>query len=140
MNPYEKYQQQMVTTMTQGEMLLLLYDEVLKQIDVAKAAMETKDVAAMDKAIAKAEKIIRYLRAQLDFRYPVSKDLSKLYDFFNTQLVMANVKKDPQHLNDIQPLIRELRETFDQCAKLDRQNRLGTKGNTAVAGPVGNVV
>ncbi|MDL2293603.1 flagellar export chaperone FliS [Ruminococcaceae bacterium OttesenSCG-928-D13] len=138
MNPYEKYQQQMVTTMTQGEMLLKLYDETLKQIDIARNAIAAREIEPMDKAIAKAEKIIRYLRAQLDFRYPVSKELSKLYDFFNTQLVMANVKKDVQPLDDIYPLIRELRETFDQCAKLDRANRSGM--TATVAGPVGNVV
>lgn len=132
MNPYEKYQQQVVTTMTQGDMLLKLYDETLKQIDIARAAIGAGNVTQMDAAITKAEKIIRYLRSQLDFRYPVSNDLSKLYDFFNTQLVMANVKKDVQHLDDIQPLVRELRETFDQCAKLERAGRAGHTTGLAV--------
>ncbi len=136
MNSYEKYQRQMVTTMTQGDMLLKLYDEVIKQIDIARLAIEQKKIPEMDKAINKAEKIIRYLRTSLDFRYPISKELSKLYDFFGTQLVMANVKKDARHLNDIQPLIRDLRDTFDQCIKQDRSAR--TAAGSAKA--IGNVV
>lgn len=128
MNPYEKYQQQMVTTMTQGEMLLKLYDEALKQIEIARAAIKDGKIPEMDKAITKTEQIIRYLRKTLDFRYPISGNLAKLYDFFNTQLVMANVKKDTKPLDDIQPLIAELRDTFSQCAKIDRANRTSSAG------------
>ncbi|MGD9560234.1 MAG: flagellar export chaperone FliS [Oscillospiraceae bacterium] len=123
MNPYEKYQQQVVTTMTQGDMLLKLYDESAKQIEIARASIVAGKVEEMDRAISKAEEIIRYLKGILDYRYPVSANLAKLYDFFNTQLVMANVKKDVKHLDDIQPLILELRETFSQCVKIDRATR-----------------
>lgn len=132
MNPYEKYQQQVVTTMTQADMLLKLYDEAIKQIGIARVAIEEKKIEPMAKALDKAEKIIRYLQNTLDFRYPVSENLSKLYSFFNTQLVLANVKKDAQPLNDIEPLIQELRDTFFQCDKINRAER------TSVA--VGDVV
>ena len=136
MNPYEKYQQQVVTTMTQGDMLLKLYDEALKQIDVARAAIGEERIKDMDKAISKTEQIIRYLRSTLDFRYPISNQLSKLYDFFNTQLVMANVKKDVKLLDDIQPLIRELRDTFDQCAKIERAGRTGMAAQNSMGNAI----
>ena len=35
-NPYQKYQQQSIMTMTQGEMLIKLYDEVNKQLNAVK--------------------------------------------------------------------------------------------------------
>lgn len=133
MNPYEQYQQQVVTTMTQGDMLLKLYDEIIKQIGVAKQCIVAGRVEEMDKAISKAEEIVRYLRSMLDFRIPVSANLAKLYDFFNTQLVAANVKKDTQPLDDIVPLVQDLRATFDECARLDRAKRTGRPA-------VGNVV
>lgn len=132
MNPYENYQKQMVTTMTQGDMLLKLYDEVIKQIDIARVAIGTKKISEMDAALTKAQKIIQYLRSTLDHRYSISSNLGKLYDFFGTQLVMANVKKDVKALDDIEPLITDLRNTFDQC---DKQNRAGRTGFAA-----GNVV
>ncbi len=125
MNPYEKYQQNMVATMTQGEMLLKLYDETLKQMDIARASIRSGKIPVMDAAIQKTERIFRYLRSALDFRFPVSNNLAKLYDFFGTQLVMASVKKDVKHLDDIEPLVRELRDTFDQAARIDRASRTG---------------
>lgn len=123
MNPYEKYQQQVVTTMTQGDMLLKLYDEAIKQIGIARAAIEDKKIEPMAIALEKTERIIRYLESTLDFRYSVSDNLSQLYSFFYTQLVLANVKKDVKPLNDIEPLIQELRETFCQCDKMNRAER-----------------
>ena len=130
MNVYQKYQQQMVTTMTQGESLLMLYDGSIKQIDIARNAILVKNIDDMDIALQKAEKIVRYLRSILDFRYPVSGSLAKLYDFFNTQLVMASIKKDVKPLDDIRPLLMELRDTFDQCNKINRVSRTNaTVGN-----------
>ncbi len=125
MNPYKQYQQQVVTTMTQGEMLIKLYDESIKQIQFARELTKQEKYAEMDEAITKSLKIIRYLRGTLDFRYPVSNNLDKLYDFFDQQLVMASVKKDVKILDDVEPLIQELKETFTECDKIDRSNRAG---------------
>lgn len=123
MNPYEKYQQQMVSTMSQADMLLKLFDEALKQIDIAKASIERNDIAQMDKSIDKTKRIIQYLRSCLNLKYPVSENLKSLYMFFESELVMASVKKDISHLNDIEPLIKDLRDTFNQCARIDRADR-----------------
>lgn len=132
MNAYDMYRQQVVTTMTQGEMLQKLYNETLRQLDIAKGAISDQDTEAMDKSINKAEKIVQYLRSVLDHRFPVSKSLSRLYEFFNMQMVMASVKKDVKPLDDIIPLIEEMRDTFMECDKLDRTSRAGAA--------VGNVV
>lgn len=122
-NPYQKYQQQMLTTMTQGESLLMLYDGAIKQIDVAKAAIHAGRLDEMDKALTKAEKIVRYLRNILDHRYSVADGLSKLYEFFDQQMVMASVKKDAKLLDEIRPMLQELRDTFSQCDKINRVSR-----------------
>lgn len=132
MNVYQKYQTQMVTTMTQGESLLMLYDGAIKQIDIGRNAIEASNIEEMDTALKKAERIVRYLRSILDEKYTVSSSLAKLYDFFNIQLVMANVKKDVKPLDEIRPLILELRDTFEQCNKISRVGR----GNASV----GNMV
>ncbi len=126
MNPYETYRKQMVSSMTQGEMLLKLYDETLKQIDIARVSIDKGEITAMDAALKKSQRIVRHLRDTLDFRYPVSNDLSKMYDFFSRQMVEANVKKSKKPLDDIAPMIRELRDTFNECDKISRVNRIAT--------------
>ena len=42
-NPYQKYQQQSVMTMTPGEMLLKLYDEVITQLNAVRQFNVEKD-------------------------------------------------------------------------------------------------
>lgn len=132
LKPYEQYQKQLVTTMTGGDMLLKLYDGAIKQIRLARAAMAEKDTKGMDTSIRKTTDILRYLRSTLDYRFPVSYNLAKLYDFFDNQLVLANVKKDAKYLDDIEPLIIELRDTFDQCDKIDRASRTGMAAGNVV--------
>lgn len=127
-NPYQKYQEQMVTTMTQGDMLMKLFDESLRQIELARNAIENQNIPEMDKANQKAQRIFSYLRSCLDFRFPISNNLSNFYDFFNQQLVASNVKKDVKPLDDIAPLVMELRNTFEQADKMDRSSRIsGTR-------------
>lgn len=125
-NPYEQYQQQVFTTMTSGDMLNKLYDAMLQQLQNAKKAIAAADISSMDKALNKAIDINRYLRKSLDYRYPVSYSLAKLYDFFDSQMVNANVRKDAALLGEIEPLIADLKDTFDQCDKIDRANRRTT--------------
>ena len=42
-NGYEQYKMQSVNTMTHGEMLLLLYDELLKRLTRAQIALDDKN-------------------------------------------------------------------------------------------------
>ena len=41
-NPYQKYQQQSIMTMTPGELLLKLYDETVKQLRYGEDALQQK--------------------------------------------------------------------------------------------------
>ena len=120
MNPYEKYTEQSVMTMTHGEMLIRLYEETLKQISIGKNSILNKDIFATNAALQKAQCILNYLKATLDFKYPISANLSSLYVFFNEQLVEANIRKDVKLLDDIMPLIDELKDTFAQGEKIAR--------------------
>ena len=70
-NPYQKYQQQSVMTMTQGEMLLKLYDETIKQLSAAEIFMGEGSIEKTNQALQKAQKIVNHLRATLDFQYEI---------------------------------------------------------------------
>jgi len=115
LNPYQKYQQQSIMTMTQGEMLTKLFDEVIKQLNAVKQFHEEKDYEPANLASQKAQKILHYLDASLDFQYEVSNGLSALYDYFIRQLVQANLHKDNGIIDEILPMIVELRDTFIQA-------------------------
>lgn len=119
-NPYQKYQQQSVMTMTPGEMLLKLYDEVITQLNAARQFNEEKDIQKANAAFQKAQKILRYLDQTLDPQYEISASLSALYDYFIRRLVDANLHKDNAPIDEVLPMIQELRDTFYQADKATR--------------------
>lgn len=114
-NPYQQYQKQSVMTMTQGEMLTKLYDEVIKQMSGAKICLTEKDLSGVNSALQKAQRVLFYLKSTLDFKYEISGNLDALYDFFIERIVQANMKKDAAILDEIIPMITELRDTFVQA-------------------------
>ena len=114
-NPYQQYQRQSVMTMTQGEMLTKLYDEVIKQMSGAKICLTEKDLSGVNNALQKAQRILFYLKSTLDFKYEISGNLDALYDFFIERTVQANLKKDSAMLDEIIPKIEDLRDTFVQA-------------------------
>ena len=114
-NPYQQYQRQSVMTMTQGEMLTKLYDEVIKQMSGAKICLTEKDLSGVNNALQKAQRILFYLKSTLDFKYEISGNLDALYDFFIERTVQANLKKDAAMLDEIIPMIEDLRDSFVQA-------------------------
>ena len=114
-NPYQQYQRQSVMTMTQGEMLTKLYDEVIKQMSGAKICLTDNVLSGVNNALQKAQRILFYLKSTLDFKYEISGNLDALYDFFIERIVQANLKKDAAILDEIIPMIEDLRDTFVQA-------------------------
>ena len=119
-NPYQRYQQQSVMTMTPGEMLLKLYDEVITQLTAVRQFNEEKDYEKSNASLKKAQRIIRYLDQTLDPQYEISGSLSALYDYFIRRLVDANLHKDNAPIDEVLPMISDLRDTFAQADKNSR--------------------
>ena len=88
-----KYQEQTILTMTPGEMVVRLFEESEKQLNIAMVCIDDKNIQGANNALQKAQRIFTYLKASLDFNYQLSENLSALYDFFNRRLVEANMKK-----------------------------------------------
>lgn len=109
-------------TMTNGEMLIRLYDEVVKQLHNGVHFIKEKDMKSAGKALDKAQLIIEYLRSTLNRKYPISSNLSSLYRFFCEQIVSANIHRNVKPLEDITPMVEELRDAFAQA---DKQVRMG---------------
>lgn len=119
-NAYQQYKQQSVTTMTPMEIILKLYGETEKEITRAMLAIDAGSIPTANTSILKAQNIINTLRNALDMKFEVSANLSSMYDYFLERLVGANLKKDKAILEEILPMITELRETFTQINRLPK--------------------
>lgn len=117
-NGYQQYKQQTISTMTNGEMLILLYDESIKRLTMAQFALDRKDYVQFEECIERTEKIIRYLSSILDRKYAISSDLYRLYDYFLFQLGRLRAGRDKEILIDLKGKISEIRDTFKEADKL----------------------
>ena len=120
-NPYEVYKQQSIMTMTQGEMLNRLYEEIIKQLTYAQVYIQQKDYNKTNQALQRAQRIFNHLKATLDHKYEVSVNLSALYDYFIQRTITANIKKTIEPLEEIIPMIKGLQEAFIQADKSVRK-------------------
>lgn len=116
-NPYQKYQQQSIMTMTPGELLLKLYDESIKQMRQSIDALGQKQYDKANAGIQKAQRIISHLNKTLVMDYEISKNLEALYDFFLYKLTQANIHKDASQLEEILPMVVDLRDAYAQAEK-----------------------
>lgn len=120
-NPYQAYKQQSILTMTQGEMLNKLYEEIIKQLSCAEVYIEEKNFFKANEALQKSQRILSHLSGTLNFQYDVSQNLASLYDYFIQQIVSANVKKDVEPLKEIIPMVKELQALFAEADRIARK-------------------
>lgn len=117
-NGYQQYKTQSVMTMTQGEMLLLLYDELLKRLTRAELALDNKDYDLFGQSVKRSKEIVQYLKDTLNFEYSISNELRQMYDFFLYELSRVEAGRKKNVIEELKPLVRELREAFQEAGKV----------------------
>ena len=127
----KQYQNQVVDTATPGMITVMLFEEIIKNINIALKAIDEQNVQNSHDAIMKAENIYLTLQNFLDERFEISKNLSSLYGYMSSRLVEANMKKDKEILQEIMDFTVEFRDTWRQA---ERRARLEQTNGKAVYG------
>ena len=117
MKGFQQYKEQSVNTMTQGELLLLLYDELYKRLSQAELMLDQQNYPVYEASIARAVAIIDYLDSTLDRQYPISKNLARLYEYFTYELGRAKIGRRKEVLSHVKSMVGELRDAFRQAQK-----------------------
>ncbi len=120
---YQQYKQQSVSTMTNGEMLILLYDECIKRLTMAEYTLDKKEYDIFEESVQRVENIVKYLSAILDRKYDISKDLYRMYDYFLYELSRLRAGRKKEVIADIKPMFVELRDSFKEADKLQANQR-----------------
>ena len=117
------YKAQSLNTMTQGELLLLLMDELVKRLMRANIALEQGELQMFEASIQRCIDIVRYLDDTLDRRYEVSRGLHRLYDFFCYDLNRISLGRNKKELGKLLPMITDLRDTLRIAEKNASEGR-----------------
>lgn len=123
-NPLTAYRETRVKTASPGQLVVMLYDEAVKQCDIALEIFE-KDpkkhpqyIEGAHKALSKVQDIITELTASLDFDAggEIAQNLFALYLYFNRELLAVDIDKDGTKLRVVRNMISELRGAWATAA------------------------
>lgn len=112
----QAYFQAQVTTTSQGDLLIMLYDGAVKFLTQAKERMAARDMAGKGILISKAMDIINELDSSLnaDKGGELAVNLHKLYFYCSTRLLNANLKLDPALIDEVIKILTGLRSAYAQ--------------------------
>jgi len=125
-NVSSTYKETTIKTAGQGQLIVMLYDEAVKQLTKAVELMELNNTDKKDpgrieqisKSVMKTEEILTELMVSLDFEQggEISKNLFSLYTWFNRELLEANINKDIKRMTIVRNMLSDLRNTWTQIA------------------------
>lgn len=138
MNPLRVYKQTGVKTASGGRLIVMLYDECIKQLRSACRELDAQhpklDLA--HNAIVKAQDILAELMISLDFERggDIAQNLFRLYMYFNQKLVDANLSKKSSNLKEVCSHMTTLREAWDSVEITSGARETREKGGINLAG------
>ena len=107
---YKQYQQDDISTSSQGQLILMMYEGAIKNVSMAIDCIDQKDIPGKGMHIRKAHDIINELSLALDMEKggDVSIRLERLYQFILSQLTLANIKSETKILKSVLEILNTL--------------------------------
>jgi flagellar protein FliS len=103
-----------VTTSTPGNLLVMLYDGLLRFLREAEAAMVAKERRKCGEKLSRANAILAELLGTLDPTHnpALCANLQNLYIFCMNHLLKANIQQKPEMLGEIINVLTPLRDAW----------------------------
>ena len=130
-NPYAKasaYKSTSVNTSSPADLVLMLYDGILRFLNNARGGFSIKDPVAyhqiINENLQKAQAIIRELRSCLDVEKATEfgETMSGLYDYFDRRLQEANMEKTIEPIDEIYDRVTIIRNAWDEMVQRELKN------------------
>ena len=117
-NAYNVYKNNSVNYASKDQLLLMLVDGAVKFAKISRQAIIDKDIKKAHTNLMKTQEIFIELMVSLDMeKAEWTNDLMQIYAFIKDKLVEANMKKDIKIMDEILPLIEEVRDLWYETDK-----------------------
>lgn len=119
-NAYNVYKNNSVNFASKEQLLLMLVEGAVKYSKIGRQAILDKDIKKAHENIVRTQDIFYELIASLDVERggDWAKQLVMVYEFIVEKLVQANLKKDVAIMDEVIPLIEDIKDTWEQAYKL----------------------
>jgi flagellar secretion chaperone FliS len=118
MNPYasanQAYTESSILTASPEQLVVMLYDGAIRFLNQAATALRAGNRQQFAVRLRRAEAIISELNLTLDMERggDVAVRLRSIYMFSRRHLIEAQLKSDPQRVDQVVALLSELRESW----------------------------
>lgn len=119
-NPWASYRQVATQTASSGQLVLMLFDGIIRFLERAGGGFGVDDPAEANEVISnnvlRAQAIIHELNSSLnmDEGGPFADNLRQLYYYFDRRLQHSNITKTPEGITEVSARVSVLREAWSQ--------------------------
>ena len=134
-HPYEQYRAMAVETASPAELVLKLYQGVLRFTQRAMEAVERGDLEVAHASFVRSQSIVAELTASLDMELggDVAPNLLALYQYAYSMLLVSNCTKDKKPAEQVISLFRELLDAWRHVSQTEPREA-ASAGATVPAG------
>ena len=108
-----------VTQASRSELIVIMYEIILKDMEYAQEAFADGDAATYEKELAHAGRFVNELMASLDYSIGLSYHLMSLYIFANRELTAARVQKQTERLDGVAEIFEKLLAGYKKVSEED---------------------
>jgi len=111
------YMQNSVETASPAKLLVMLYDRLVLDLQRGLAAQQAGNVPEAHSQLVHAQEILIHLRSTLKVEaWDGGPGLASLYDWLHSQLIQANIRKDPSITESCLGMVTDLADAWRQAA------------------------
>lgn len=112
------YRETQIKTATKGKLIVILYDGLIRFLDLALENLPSKKYDVVNNNVIKAQDILSELGMSLNMDAgDISQKLLSIYSFLNMKLIEGNIRKDPEPIIFVRKMVSELRDSWSKIAK-----------------------
>jgi flagellar protein FliS len=114
--PYQAYQNTQVQTSNQKQLIVMLFDGMNRFMNKAIRAIRENDIEMAHSSLHRTGQILLELLSTLreDKGGEIATNLKKIYVYCYERIVIANLKKDVETIQDVQVILNNLAEGWKQ--------------------------
>jgi flagellar secretion chaperone FliS len=146
-NNEQTYLETSILTAAPEDLIVKIFDVLIVAAKQAheKLLNERDDIEGIHKALLRAQRACTVLMSSLNMEIggELSENLLKVYGFWHRELVMANMRKDPERVARVLGYARDYRDTWNtavtqfKAQKRAQMNLAGGDGMTSTFAAVG---
>ncbi|MEZ4502237.1 MAG: flagellar export chaperone FliS [Dehalococcoidia bacterium] len=117
-NPYGAYRRVQTQTASPAQLVLHLYEALLRDLARAEQQLAVPDLEAAHSSLVHAQDIVMELVAGLDLDAgEIAQQLADLYQYMYGRLIEANVRKDRRAIHEVFSLVERIHAAWEQVVQ-----------------------